>query len=335
LNASEEMRTIGTVSKSAQLLSVLVVVLAIAAALGGLLLSSLYHDNDFVRSAWPGTDFVTLTVAAPLLLVATLRAARGSSRAYLVWLGLLQYMWYNFSFYLFGAAFNRFFMLYAALVALSIWTLFLGLLNLRTTGLDRKFRASTPVKTVSVFMLLVGLGLGLVYSRQWLGFVTDGQAPPILVQTGHPTSVIFALDLSLVIPLLIVGAIWLWQRKPWGFVLAVMVNVKGAVYMLGLCAATATAFRAGTMLNLLELRLWGPIAVGSLTSSALLLWNLRGSGRRYDRRRWTLRRRVRAAQAMSGPSPRRGPDLSRGSAPSGSSTVTRSSLGRASAGSGT
>jgi len=43
----------------------------------------------------------------------------------------------------------------------------------------------------------------------WAGFVATGQLPPFVIQTGHPTSVIFALDPSLVVPVLALGAIWL------------------------------------------------------------------------------------------------------------------------------
>lgn len=67
--------------------------------------------------------------------------------------------------------------------------------------------------------LAVGL-LWVVVIAIWVGFITTGQLPPIVIQTGHPTSLVFALDLSLVVPVLVLGAIWLWKRRPWGYVLA-------------------------------------------------------------------------------------------------------------------
>ena len=116
-----------------------------------------------------------------------------------------------------------------------------------------------------------------MYLAQLLGFVTSGQVPSLVTKTAHPTIVVFALDLSLVIPLFVVGAIWLWGRKPWGYVLAAIANVKGAVYMLGLCAATLTAYRAGTTESLSEIGLWGAIGIACLIASIVLLGSLKSS----------------------------------------------------------
>jgi hypothetical protein len=120
------------VSTPAATLTILIGILAAAAstigALGG---ERLYRDNAFVTSTWLGTDLVTLVVAVPLLIGALVRARRRSLRALLVWLGILDSMLYNYAFYLFGAGFNRLFLVYAAIVGLAIWALVLGL-----SGLD-------------------------------------------------------------------------------------------------------------------------------------------------------------------------------------------------------
>lgn len=273
-----------TLSKSTLVLSIVIIVLTILASAGGLLINGLYRDNAFVTSTWLGNDIVTLAVAVPLLIVATILARRGSPRAYLVWLGLVESTLYNFGFYLFGSAFNKLFMVYAALFALSIWTLFIGLVNLDVTALSRKFGARTPAQAVSVYMLLVGLGLGTVYTVTWLNFVTSGQVPTLVVKTDQPTNVVLALDLSFVIPLFVVGAIWLWQHKPWGYVLATMVNVKGAVYMLGLSAATWTAYQAGTVPDPSEIGLWGSIGILCLIASIALLTSLKSGERQSEAR---------------------------------------------------
>jgi hypothetical protein len=72
----------------------------------------------------------------------------------------------------------------------------------------------------------------------------------------------------------VLGAIWLWQRRPWGYVLAVISNVKGAVYMMALAAATITAVQSGASEALSQVGLWAFICVGSLIASLVLLWDL-------------------------------------------------------------
>ncbi|MCX7593725.1 MAG: hypothetical protein N2235_08195, partial [Fischerella sp.] len=90
--------------KSAYVLSSIIAVLAGIAAAGGLFIDDLYRDNHYVTLGWFGNDWVTLVVAVPILVIALILSARGSQRAQLVWLGMLDYTLYNFGFYLFGAA---------------------------------------------------------------------------------------------------------------------------------------------------------------------------------------------------------------------------------------
>jgi hypothetical protein len=42
--------------------------------------------------------------------------------------------------------------------------------------------------------------------------------------------IIAAVDLSFMVPLLILAAYLLWRRRPWGYVLGVVLNVQGATY---------------------------------------------------------------------------------------------------------
>jgi hypothetical protein len=119
-----------------------------------------------------------------------------------------------------------------------------------------------------------------VYASESLKFVVTGQVPEIVTSTGHLTNIVFALDLSLVVPWFVLGGIWLWQRRPWGYVLATILNVKGTVYMLALSAVTVSAVRAGASEDLAQVGLWGTIGFGSLIASLVLLGNLEPTKRR-------------------------------------------------------
>lgn len=256
-------------------LSLMIAVLTIVAALGGILLDDLYRDNLYVTSSWFGNDLITLFVAVPLLLIGLFYAWRGSVRGYLVLLGLVDYTLYNFAFYQFAAAFNKFFMIYEAIIVLSILVLIFGLVRIDAQEIGRQFHRKTPAKWIAGFMVFVGLSLTGVYFAQYISFLTTGDLPPIIIAVDHPTNVIFALDLALVVPWLLIGGVWLWQDRPWGYIVATIVNVKGAVYMLALSTATFTVFQAGMSDSLSQLSIWGGIGVGSLIASLLLLGNLR------------------------------------------------------------
>jgi hypothetical protein len=257
----------------AQVLSAIVAVLAAVAALGGMF-GGIYRDNALILTAWKGNDLVTLVVAVPLLVATLVGARRGSDRALLVWLGAVGYMLYNYLFYLFGAAFNVFFLLYVLLVALSLYAFVLGLASLDAGKIGGEFRAGTPVKWISGLMLLIPLIMGGIELARAVGFIFTGEVPADIVQTGHPTGVVYAMDLALLMPAIVVAAVLLWQRRPWGYVLATVLMVKGLTYPLVLVAMSVL----GT---------WDPLTpvyaffwVLSSVAMGLLLVNMRQAGER-------------------------------------------------------
>ena len=93
--------------------------------------------------------------------------------------------------------------------------------------------------------------------------VFTGDVPQIVTDTGHPTSPVYVLDLGLVVPLMLLAGAWLRRRRPWGYVAAAVLLVKGATVGLGLLAGNLFAVlddaKNDGALNLL----WAAIAVGS------------------------------------------------------------------------
>jgi hypothetical protein len=255
---------------AAYMLSAIVAALAAVASAGGLFLDGLYRDNALVISAWLGNDVVTLAVMVPVLTVSLILTIRGSERARLLWVGSIGYMLYNYLFYLYGAAFNEFFLLYVALVALSLYAFILGLSSVDVQEVAQRFGAATPVKAISGVMLLIPLIMGGIELQRVVSFLLTGELPMDIVQTGHPTAVVYATDLALLMPAITLGAILLWRRQAWGYVLSTVLMVKGFSYPLALIAMSVL----GT---------WDPLTpiyaffcVSCLIALGLLLWNMRG-----------------------------------------------------------
>lgn len=261
-------------SKIPYTLSISIAILAAIASAGGLLLNGLYQDNLFVTSAWKGNDIVTLFVAVPILVAAMIFARRGSLKAELVWMGALDYMLYNYAFYLFGAAFNWFFLLYVALLGLSIFALIFGLIDLDMDGITGQIRERMPVGWIAAYMLFVAIGLSLIYIAQSLGFIFTGDVPAIVANTGHPTNMVFALDLTLLVPFMALGAIWLIKRKPWGFVLAGILTIKGPLYTIVLTAGSLWAANAGVPDVAGQVPLWVGLTVLGLIACGLFYRNM-------------------------------------------------------------
>jgi hypothetical protein len=249
---------------------------AALAAGSGLFVAGLYRDNPFVQAAWRGNDVVTLALAVPLLLWSLGRARQGSVPGLLVWLGMIDYLMYAYAYYLFGAAFNSLFLFYVVLFTGSALVLVFSLASIDAAAISRRAEARTPVRWVSAYMAFVAVGLTTVYVAQSIRFVITDELPAVVVATGHPTSLVFALDLSMLVPGLALGARWLWRRQPWGYVLAGILTTKGAVYTLALAAGSALAVEGGFSELSGQIPLWLALSVGGAAAAVSLLLGLRG-----------------------------------------------------------
>jgi hypothetical protein len=221
--------------RAAVIMSWAIAGLAIIAALAGLFLDGLYHEGAWAREALRGGDLVTLIVAVPLLILSLTLSMRGSMRAVPVWIGLLAYSIYNYAFYAFGAAFNDAFVLHIALLSLSVYAMACALAAVDVRGVVEEFRGSRGARGVGLFLVIVG---GL-QAALWMFILVRNAVTGELI---HDVPVagqhlVFALDLALSMPALVLGGILLFRRRPFGFVLGTAMAVMGAVYQLNLMMA--------------------------------------------------------------------------------------------------
>ena len=273
---SGDGQPLGHGGRIADTLTAALAVTQVAAALLGLLTPSLYRDNLLVAAGWRGNDAATLLVAVPVLVGARRSSRRGSLRAQLVWLGLVDYALYNCLFYLFGSAFNAAFLLYALTASLATWAFGMGLLAMQVDGHLHQLGTAPPRGrgATALFLLLLAGGLSAAHVGPAVGFLFTGQLPGVVQAVGHPTNVIAALDLWLVVSWCVPAAWWLWRQRPWGIVLAAVITVKGAVYMAALSAATVVALRAGAIVDAAQLVVWAGIGAGCVIAAVSLLRNV-------------------------------------------------------------
>jgi hypothetical protein len=252
-----------------------VIIFAIVASILGLLQRGIYRDNDFVTSAWLANDAITLFTAIPFMMVALFFTIRGSLAWTIIWLGLLDYFLYNYSFYLFGAGFNPLFLLYVLIVGSSIYAMICGLASFDRRNLIRSVSSRMPVRWIAIYLLFVAAGLTSIYVAQSLGYVVNGTLPEIVTRTDHPTSVVFALDLTLLVPAMVLGAVWVWQRKAWGYILTGISLIKGTLYTLVLTSGALFGTYRGIEGLVGEIPLWATLTLLGLTMNAVFFARIR------------------------------------------------------------
>ncbi len=261
--------------RNSQTISIIILVLMVIQSILGMLFPNLYRDNDFVTTTWKGNDIITLFLVVPVFLSALIHASRGSIRAKLVLIGVLDYALYNYGFYLFGTSFNAFFLLYVALFGLSIFALILNITSLDLSQIKQHIHPKMPVKFIAGYMYFVVIGLTLVYLLQSIGFIFTGVLPDIVTRSGHPTSIVFALDLTLLIPFFALGAYWLLKRNPWGVIITAAILVKGPFYTIILSLNTFLVSTLEGSIDVAQLSLWISLTVFGVIAAFLTYRNIK------------------------------------------------------------
>ena len=222
----------------------------------GLIFRGQYRDVVWIRETWFGNDWVTLLVAVPALVLASRIAARGSSRAHAVRLGLLAYAVYNYAFYLFGAALNVFFPVYVALCLLSAVTLLWSIaIDSNTSRVTAPHRVT---QLAGACFLCVGVGLATMWLVMWADVVFLGDAAPI---DTNAFKLVAALDLTVIVPTLVVSGGLLWFRRSRGCWLGAAAGIQAVMYLTVLSVNSALAIRSGHSDAAGELLIWSTLGV--------------------------------------------------------------------------
>jgi len=168
-----------------------------------------------------GTAIVQLVVTGPVLAVAMAMGARGSARAVVVWLGALAALLYNAQMLLYGTPFNSLFLLYVAMLGLSVWSIAWLLLRADVTDAVA-FRVDDwmPVRPIAIYLWVVAVVNAVIWLRAIVPAVFSTDPSTVLTGTGLTTNPVYVQDLALWLPLAIVAGVWLWRRGPAGYLIS-------------------------------------------------------------------------------------------------------------------
>ena len=196
-------------------------------------------------------DLVSLALAF-VLVVAMRLAHRGSWRAFVIWLGILVYAVYYYSFYVFGFVYTPYYPLYLALIGLGAYSL-LGMLgNADIESLMPLIHERMPVRLISFV-----LGMTLLFVPIW----TIGLFQAIRTQTPGETDLVFVFDLAFLIPACLLAAVQIWRRKPLGYLLSGPLLFKATLSGVLLTGGEMLKMQRGLPLALDQLSLYLFLAV--------------------------------------------------------------------------
>ena len=227
------------------------------------------NDTIFTAGTFIGTDAVTILVCIPFLIAALLLYRRGSLRGGFLLLGVLSFFLYNGASLAFGAAYNPFFLVYIALFAASLFAFILAFTSIDYHALPTRILAGMPHRGLSVFFLVTGVVLALIWLSDVVIALMKGHAPPLLAS--YTTMITYVLDIGVIVPALLASQHLIRRRSPLGYPLACTLLVLCTIIGVVVSAQTAVQISLGVVLPPAQLA----VMVGSfILMSLFAIWLL-------------------------------------------------------------
>lgn len=211
------------------------------------------------------TDIVNLGVAYPALFLLAFFASRGSLRAYLAWTGVLAYSVYSYSIYAFSIHFGPLFLIYVAVLGLSVYALVGGLVSLDPDRVKASFTSRAPVRSTSILLIALGTAFYLLWLSAVIPAMLDSTTPQELVETGLASNPMHVLDMAVFLPAMVLAGVLLVKGRSLGYVLAPTVLGAAILFSLGIVGLQPVLAARG------ETPVWGlAVGIGIITAVELL-----------------------------------------------------------------
>ena len=244
--------------------SFIIAAVVTVASLLGLVASWPYQEEteNWVVQA-RGQDLGNL-LAVVVLVVSAVRMRAGSYGASQWWMGTLFYLLYAYIVYAFAVHFGSLFLVYVAILGLVFFTLVVAL----SVRLDAPADPSGPARLFAAWVLI---GTGALFALLWLSELVPatvtGQVPPSLPAAGLIVSPIHVIDLSIVLPGMIVIGVLTLSGKRAGLMLAVPALVFSVLMGSSIIAAMLLMGVTGEIGGLIPMVMVALVVVTSLMAA--------------------------------------------------------------------
>lgn len=202
------------------------------------------YRNDSLSYVAQGkaSDLVTLILAVPLLLLSAYFQGLGSFRGRLMTTGLLGYFLYTYMSYTFLWNYNSFFLVYVALMSVSLAGLIWNLMGYDYARIKDHFHPDLPTRFLSGILFFIGWGVAVL----WLGKIGTS------LFSGAP---------------------------PAGYILSSAIIIKGAAMLTAMSAMMISMKWSGVPMSTIEILLFPAFNLLMMLALFLLMKNTSGSSK--------------------------------------------------------
>ncbi|MBC7765231.1 MAG: hypothetical protein H7Y41_02010 [Hyphomonadaceae bacterium] len=279
--------------KSISILTISIIVLSLTACLFGLLstrgtgtydYTAISHEvvkingtgiyqNDSISVTAQGkaSDLVTLVMGLPLLLISLFFANKGSFKAKLLLTGTLGYFLYTYMSYTFLWHYNVLFIVYVALMSMSLYAFILSMMSFDRVQFTSHFKKTLPVKILGGFQIFIAVTLSMLWLSKLAPSIFTGAVPVGLEH--YTTLTIQGMDLGIVVPAAFLSGILLIRRKPFGYLLSSVILMKSITMLTAISAMMVNQALNHVQMSLAEILVFSTFNVMAIVCLILLVKN--------------------------------------------------------------
>jgi hypothetical protein len=217
-------------------------------------------------------DIVDLFIIVPVLIVSGYYSYRQDKIALFVFGGTTLFLIYTYAIYTFAVHFNFLFLAYCFTFGLSIYSFIYFISTQTSSEVKNWFNDKVPVKLVGGILIFFGVLFYFLWLREIIPAVIQNKTPQSLIETGLLTNPVHVIDISVLLPGMILLSIFLFKRKPVAFLFTPIVLVFCVLMDISIGGLVIVMKLKGIAQNLTVAYMMGFFA---LVSSLLLFHFLR------------------------------------------------------------
>jgi hypothetical protein len=252
----------------AAILMIIMSALALGAALSGLI-SPRFYEGVLSAALLPGAfaqDVISVPAAVVLALMSLQFLKRQRFKSFIIMLGLCAYFFYAYGLFTISGHYNQLYPFYLLIFALAIYRLILGLSGFFPAAVAQTQLPAWLRRSLAAFFILVVV----VFVPRWLAILL----PAAAAKARPDAYAVSVLDLTVVMPALIITAYMLWRSIPFGNILAGVALLKSMTLIFSIALGTAVAPLYGLPLNYPMLGIYCLAVLFSLFLGTFYMLNL-------------------------------------------------------------
>lgn len=196
--------------------SIAIVILSFAASFLGITDLRVYAKESANWALQARGQDIGNFIAGAFLLIGLVASSRRSMAGFYIWVGSLMYFIYAYLVYSFAVHFNYLFLVYVAILGLSVYTLIAAVAMHDLPNMSDKFLSRTVFRFAAYTLIVTGTLFELLWLGEIIPSLMSGQLPKSLIDAGVRVNPVHVIDLSVVLPGMIATGILLLRKQKIG-----------------------------------------------------------------------------------------------------------------------